>query len=134
MMTPAAKRPAAAARKPDTLLVLEHRVLARAALAEYLRSCGYRVVEARSSDEALQILRDSAETIHTVLSDAENGFRVSAWIKANRPGTRLILAATFEHAAHAAAKLCDVGPHARRPYEPQLLAQRIKARLANDGE
>lgn len=130
MMTPAASRPQPRNGKPDTVLVVEHRVLARASLSEYLRSCGYRVVEARSSDEAMRILEQPTESIRTVLSDAENGFRLSAWIKANRPTIKVMLAATFERAAEAAAQLCDIGPHAKRPYEPQLLAQQIRASLA----
>jgi DNA-binding response OmpR family regulator len=129
-MNSAAIRPDVAGRGPETVLVLEHEVLVRASIAEYLRSCGYRVLEARSAEEALTILQESAETIRVVLSSAENGFRLSGWVKANRPKVRVILAATPERAAQAAADLCDSGPHRKRPYDPQLLVQQIKANLA----
>jgi len=109
---------------------LEQEVIVRASLAEYLRSCGYRVLEAHSSAEAFTILQESAENIRVVLSGAQDGFRLSGWLKTHRPKIKLVLAATPERAAQAAAGLCDAGPHGKRPYDPQLLAQRIKAHLA----
>ena len=112
------------------MLVLEQEVLTRASLAQYLRSCGYRVFEARNAAEALTILQEFSEPIRVVLSSAENGFTLSDWVKANRPKTKIILAATAERASQAAADLCDAGPHGKRPYDPQLLAQQIKAHLA----
>jgi CheY-like chemotaxis protein len=132
-MNSAAIRPAVGAGQ-QTVLLLEQHVIVRASLAEYLRKCGYRVLEARTSEEALTILQESNETISVVLSGAQSGFRLSGWLKANRPDIRIILTATPERAAHAAADLCDSGPHGRRPYHPQLLAQEIKSHLARGGE
>jgi DNA-binding response OmpR family regulator len=117
-------------RGKETLLLLERDVMTRAHLADYLRSCGYRVVEARSAAEALAILQESSEPIRVVLGDAENGFKLSGWVKANRPKIKVILAANAERASQAAADLCDAGPHRKRPYDPQLLVQRIRSQLA----
>jgi DNA-binding NtrC family response regulator len=41
---------------PDTVLVVEGDVMARLGLAEYLRHCGYRVIEAASGAEAITLL------------------------------------------------------------------------------
>ena len=112
------------------MLVLEQDVLIRAAITDYLRSCGYRVLEARNAAEALTILQASSEPIRVVLSAAENGFKLSAWLKANRPNTRMIWATNAERAAQAAGDLCEAGPQRKRPYDPQLLVQQIKAYLA----
>jgi DNA-binding response OmpR family regulator len=133
-MNSAAIRSDISDRGLETVLVVEHEVLMRASLAEYLRSCGYRVLEARDGEEALTILQHSSEAIRVVLSAAENGFKLSGWVKANRPQVKVVLAATAERAAHAAAELCDAGPHRRRPYDPQLLIQQIKAHLAKGRE
>jgi DNA-binding response OmpR family regulator len=133
-MNSAAIRPDISGRGPETVLVVEQEVLMRASVAEYLRSCGYRVLEARDGEEALTILQESSETIRVVLSGAENGFRLSGWVKANRPKVKVVLAATPERAAHAAAELCDTGPRRKRPYDPQLLVQQIKAHLAKGQE
>ncbi len=129
-MNSAAIRPDVSDQEPAIVLVLEQEVLIRASLAQYLRSCGYRVFEARNTAEALTILQESPESIRVVLSRAENGFTLSGWVKANRPATKIILAATAERASQAAADLCDAGPHGKRPYDPQLLLQQIKALLA----
>jgi DNA-binding response OmpR family regulator len=117
-------------RGKETILLLERDVMTRAHLADYLRSCGYRVVAARSVAEALTILQESSEPIRVVLGDAENGFKLSGWVKANRPKIKVILVANAERASQAAADLCDAGPHRKRPYEPQLLVQRIRSHLA----
>jgi len=122
------------ARGAETILLLERDIMTRAFLADYLRSCGYRVVEARNAAEALTILQESSEQIRVVLGDAENGFKLSGWVKANRPKIKVVLAASPERASQAAADLCDAGPHAKRPYDPQLLVQRIRSHLAKGGQ
>lgn len=129
MMKSAGIRPKIGAGQ-DTVLLLEHDVIIRASLAQYLRKCGYRVLEAGSSEESLSILRESGEPVGVVLSGAQSGFRLSAWLKANRPDVRIILAATAERAAQEAAGLCDAGPVGKRPYDPQMLVQEIKSNLA----
>ena len=40
-----------------TVLVVEDEVLIRMAIADYLRDCGYRVVEAGNSHEAVRVLK-----------------------------------------------------------------------------
>jgi DNA-binding response OmpR family regulator len=129
-MNSAALRSDVSARGEEAILVLERDIMTRAFLADYLRSCGYRVLEARSAAEALTILQESAESIRVVLGDAENGFKLSGWVKANRPKIKVILAANAERASRAAADLCDAGPHGKRPYDPQFLLQRIRSHLA----
>jgi len=114
---------------PETLIVLEREVLVRNYLSRYLRACGYRVLEARSAPEAITILQESSDDIRIVLSDAESGFRLSGWVKANLPKTKIIFAANAERASHAAAELCEAGPHGKRPYDPQQLVRQIKANL-----
>jgi DNA-binding response OmpR family regulator len=133
-MTNAALRSDAIAKAEETILVLERDVLTRAFLADYLRSCGYRVLEARSAAEALTILQESSEPIRVVLGDAENGFKLSRWVKANRPKIKVILAANAERASQAAADLCEIGPHGKRPYDPQLLVQRIRSHLGKGAD
>jgi len=133
-MKNAAPRTDICARGEETILLLERDVMTRAFLADYLRSCGYRVLEAHSAAEALTILQESFEPIRIVLGDAENGFKLSGWVKANRPKIKVILAANPERASQAAADLCDVGPHGKRPYDPQLLVQRIRSQLAKGAD
>jgi DNA-binding NtrC family response regulator len=54
---------------PKTVLVVEDEILIRWVTSEHLRECGYRVVEAGSGDDAVEVLRRSAYTISVVFSD-----------------------------------------------------------------
>jgi DNA-binding NtrC family response regulator len=130
VMTGAETRPNVSARGSDTVLIVDEQVLVRTPVAEYLRGCGYRVLEARNADEALVALQRPLEPIHIVFSNAEHGFALSHWIRTHRPEIRIIISGTIERAAQAAAELCDKGPLAARPFDPQLLVQQIKSDIA----
>src|SRR5437870_3281559 len=114
-MTSAEARSNASARGSDTVLLVDNEVLIRTPVAEYLRTCGYRVLEARNFEGAIVMMETPTEAIATVLSDADSGFRLSQWIKAVRPNTKIVIGGTAERAAHAAADLCDSGPTSTRP-------------------
>jgi DNA-binding NtrC family response regulator len=130
VMTSAETRPNVSARGSDTVLIVDEQVLVRTPVAEYLRGCGYRVLEARNADEAFVALQRPLEQIHIVFSNAEHGFALSHWIRTHRPEIRIIISGTIERAAQAAAELCDSGPIAKRPYDPQSLVQQIKSDMA----
>ena len=123
----------------STILVVDEEVLIRFAIADYLRDCGYRVIEAASGKEAMLVIEKSDVKIDIVLCDAAlkgkvNGFTLAQWIRTNRTDMPVILAGTPAKAADAAAGLCDEGPNLARPYEPQLVADRIKRLLAKRRE
>jgi len=40
----------------ETILLVEDEILTRTVIAEYLRECGYKVIEAASADEAIVVL------------------------------------------------------------------------------
>ena len=114
----------------QVILVVEDEILIRMVVAEYLRDCGYRVIEAASADEAMVILQHLEIDVEVILSDVEmpgsmDGFQLSKWLRANRPGIDVILTGSVSRASEAAAELCDSGP-IPKPYEPKLAADRIK--------
>ena len=118
----------------QVVLVVEDEILIRMVIAAYLRSCGYRVIEAASADEAMIILQHKELEIDVVFSDIEmpgsmDGFQLSKWLRANRPNVDVVLAGSVARAADAAADLCDSGP-VPKPYEPQIAADRIKQLMA----
>ena len=118
-------------KTPDTVLVVESEVLVRTAIAGYLRDCGYRAIEAACADEAITVLNHTAIPIHILFSAAEmaggmDGFSLAQWVRAHRPGVRVILAANETKAAKAAGELCEEGPHLRKPYEPDQVIAWIK--------
>jgi CheY-like chemotaxis protein len=57
--------------RPQIVLVVEDEVLVRMVISDYLRNCGYRVIEATSADEAMMILRNAEIDVDVVFSDVE---------------------------------------------------------------
>ena len=130
---PASSTPAST--DADAILVVETEILIRMVIAAYLRDCGYKVIEAANADEALLILRQPELRVDVVFSDVDvtgtmDGFGLSHWVRANRPGVETILVGTVARAADAAADLCESGPLLAKPYEPQTIVGRIKTLLA----
>ncbi len=125
------------AEAPHTILVVEDEVLVRMVLAEHLRECGYRVIEASSAEEAVQIIEtDQAVAIlftDVHLSGAMNGFALSRWAKQARPGIKVIVTSGTERAAQEASDLCDDEPYLLKPYDPAALLREIRRRLGAGG-
>jgi len=118
----------------EVVLVVEDDVLIRMAIAQYLRDCGYRVIEAVSADEALTVLQHSETKLDIVFSDIEmpgsmDGFGLSKWIRDHRPGLDVILAGTVPRAVNAASELCDKSP-LPKPYESKAVHDHIRRLLA----
>jgi DNA-binding response OmpR family regulator len=114
----------------ETALVVDGDVLVRTSVSSYLRECGYKVIEAVNTDEALAVLQFQQIKVHILLTDANapgtmNGFGLANWVRANISDVDVVLASSIVKVAGAAAAICDDGP-LKRPYDPQLLLERIK--------
>ncbi len=110
-------------------------MLIRMAIAAYLRDCGYRVIEAASSDEALIVLQQHPVMIDVLFSDVEvagslDAFALGQWSRKNRPQTKIVMAGSPTSASLAAGKLCEEGPQLAKPYEPQAVEDYIRRLLA----
>jgi hypothetical protein len=57
-----------------SILVVEDEVLVRMVLADQLREAGFRVVEARDADEALELLQHDALDVKAVISAKKSEF------------------------------------------------------------
>lgn len=115
---------------PQTVLVVEDEVFVRMVVSEYLRGCGYRVIEAVNADEAVNLLQRPELDVDVVFSDIEmpgsmNGFELSTWVRTHRAGVDVVLAGNVARATNAAAELCESGP-LPKPYEPQFAEGRIR--------
>jgi CheY-like chemotaxis protein len=123
--------------RPQSLLIADSDPIVRHSLAEYLRDCGYRVQEATNFEEAVTLLErpDGGELPSAVLSDVDlaggNGFALRMWARQHRPNVKVILAGNLAMAAKAAGDLCEDGPHLSRPYDPQLVLERIRRNLGS---
>lgn len=123
--------------KPDarpTVLVVEDEILVRMEIADFLRDCGFRVVEASNADDAMRVLRKT-EIIHAVFSDVHmpgslDGFGLAQWVRRERPGVKVILTSGVAKTVEAAGDLCDEGPLMAKPYDPKEVERRIRQLLA----
>lgn len=113
----------------QNVLLVSGRALERTAIGEYLRGCGYHVIEAVDGDEALAALEHKA--IDIVISDVQlrhhgSGHAVSAMIKSRYPGMKVILVSAVEQAVDTAVELCHEGPSEVLPYHPERLMREIQ--------
>jgi DNA-binding NtrC family response regulator len=119
---------------PETILVVEDDVLVRMPIAQYLRDCGYRVIEAVNADEAMAVLSHQETAVDVVFSDIEmpgsvDGFGLAKWIREHRPGLDVLLAGTVPRAVESAKDLCEQG-RIPKPYEAQTVHNHIRRLLA----
>jgi CheY-like chemotaxis protein len=118
-----------------TILVVEDDVLIRLAVSDYLRGCGYRVVEAGSGDEAVEVLTKSDARIDVVFTDVSmpgslSGFGLAQWVRRERPDARVILTSGITRTADEARELCAHGPLMAKPYDHGEVERQIRALLA----
>jgi DNA-binding response OmpR family regulator len=117
-----------------TVLIVEGEILARHPLAEYLRECGFRVVEAVTPEEAHLFLSQDEGRVDVMLADvsASGGadFNLGRWVREHRPGVRVLLVGSISGAAKEAGGLCDEESSVSKPYDHQLVENRIRRLLA----
>lgn len=116
------------------VLIVEADILVRHPLAEYLRECGYRVLEARDAAEARPLVEALSASIDIILADAagsgKGGFELAAWARRLYPDIEMILAGGVAKAVEKAGDICDEGPTLSKPYEHQLVLDRIRRAMA----
>jgi DNA-binding NtrC family response regulator len=119
----------------DTILVIDDEVLVRLAISEYLRDCGFRVVEAADAEEAVRVLERAPVVVDIVFADIKmpgrmDGFGLAQWIRADHPGLEVILAGSVRGAVNAASELCGEKGSIPKSYQPQAVLDRIRRLLA----
>jgi DNA-binding response OmpR family regulator len=116
------------------VLVVEPEVRIRAAVARYLRECGYKVLEASGADEALTLLR-AGIPIHVLFSEVQlpgdvDGFVLGRMAREIVPAVKMVLTSGSNRTARQAADLCDEKDVMSKPYSHEELARRIRMLLA----
>ena len=121
-------------RNQETVLVVEDDILVRMPIAQYLRHCGYIVIEAANADEAMTVLLHRDTAVDVVFTDIEmpgsiDGFGLARWIREHRPELDVFLAGTVPRAVDSAKQLCAEGP-IPKPYDAQTVHNHIRRLLA----
>ena len=115
----------------EALLLVDGEVIARHVLAEYLQHCGYAVIAAASTEEAMVVLQAPEYIVSTLLCalpavGSQSGFAFARWVRDNHPTIEIALAGTLDAAAEAAAEFCEQGPRLARPYDPAAIVERVQ--------
>lgn len=118
-----------AAAVAETVLFVDPDVLVRLAVTDYLRRCGYTVIEALNGSEALKILRAGTK-VDAVFSEVEldgemDGFSLAQTLRQEFPGIEIILASGPSVIAKKSGELCDEST-LPKPYHPDQLARRLQ--------
>jgi CheY-like chemotaxis protein len=123
----------AAHKQGAVVLVVEDEWIVRMAVADHLRSCGYRVLEAANADEARAML-EANDQVAIVFSDVQmpgsvDGFGLARWVRQHKPGIRVILTSGVVRAHEVARDLCEEGAFMEKPYDHDDLDRRIRKAL-----
>jgi CheY-like chemotaxis protein len=125
---PAPVEPSSGDTASATVLVVEPDILVRMVIIDYVRDCGYKVVEGVNADEALAVLGAGTKIdvilTEVQLSGSRDGFGLARQIREDHPEIDVILTSGVARAADKAGDLCDDGP-LEKPYHPQELVRRI---------
>ena len=113
---------------PSTILLVEPDILVRIAIADYLRDCGYKVIEGVTADDVVTVLGTEHKIdivlVEVLLSGSMDGFALARWVREKHPAIDVLLTSGIARAAEKAADLCDEGP-LEKPYHPTELVRRI---------
>src|ERR1700733_1071741 len=117
-----------ASPSPTTIMVVEPEILVRMVIADYLRQCGYKVVEAGTAEDALAVLSSDVE-VDVVFAEVlalgtSDGFGLAKHIRDKHPEVDVILTSGVTNAADKAGELCEEGV-LQKPYHPEEVVRRI---------
>jgi two-component system cell cycle sensor histidine kinase/response regulator CckA len=115
----------------ETILIVEDEAMVRALAARSLREHGYRVVEARTSGEALAYVQQNPDGVDLVLSDvvmpAMGGRELSQRLGRVAPTLPVLFMSGYTGEDVVQRGLLDAGaPFEQKPFSPEGLARKIR--------
>jgi DNA-binding response OmpR family regulator len=115
-----------------TIMVLEPDVIVRAEISDFLRECGYRIIEGVDAEDVRQIIqsgmRIDALLAEVHLAGASSGFELAQELRQTRPEIAVILVSSINNVVEKASDLCGRGP-LKKPYRPEEILRRIQLLL-----
>jgi CheY-like chemotaxis protein len=115
-----------------TVLVVEDEQLVRMLIVEYLRDCGYHVLEARDANEAIAAT-DLEPSVSVVFSDirmpgAMDGFGLAEWFRCHHPKVPVLLTSGYSGRCSQQAPALQ-NEFIEKPYSQMQVERRIAALL-----
>ncbi|HXN35822.1 MAG TPA: response regulator, partial [Opitutaceae bacterium] len=126
---------AAAGRGSETLLLVEDEVAVREFAVAVLRNQGYRVLQACSGVDALEVWKWHGPRISLlftdlVMPDGLSGAELAVRLRKERPSLKIVLTSGYISEASGEEVPAPSGTHfIRKPYKPQALAQVVRDAL-----
>jgi len=115
-----------------TIMVLEPDVIVRAEIGDFLRECGYRVIEGVGAEDVRDIIQSGTRfdvllaEVH--LTGACSGFELAQELRQTRPEITVILVSSINNVIDKAGDLCERGP-LKKPYRAEDVLRRIQVLL-----
>jgi CheY-like chemotaxis protein len=115
-----------------TILVVEDDLLVRMPIAEYLRDCGYTVLEADDAAQAIDVI-DQDGPVDLVFSDvrmpgAMDGLGLARWLRETHPEVPVLLTSGYTGSRSLDREL-GIGRLIEKPYSQAQVARRIQSLL-----
>lgn len=128
-MSRRSRQPQRKARPTEVVMVVEAHVLVRAVVADCIRECGFKVYEATSAAEALEMLR-AGHKVNVLLSDAgtsepPDGFALAQQIRQEFPAVEIVLTNGLPMMVQKVGELCERAP-LKKPYEHEQMLNRLE--------
>jgi CheY-like chemotaxis protein len=116
-----------------TVLVVEDEMMVRMPIAEYLRDCGYNVVEAANASEAIAAMH-ADEPVSLVFSDVRmpgkmDGFGLAEWFRSHYPTVPVLLTSGYNGGRSLSAASIPGVRFIEKPYSQIQVARRIASLL-----
>jgi len=121
-----------------TVLVVDDDDGVRAVARDVLREHGYRVLEARTGEEAMHLAAAYASTIHVIVSDVilpgMNGPDLVGRLRAARPQMRALFISGYGHRAIVHHRILDAeAVLLEKPFTSEQLLQYVRSALTDVG-
>jgi len=118
-------------QNPDlpTVLVVEDEMMVRMPIAEYLRDCGYTVLEAGNASEAIDTVRAEGP-VNVVFSDVRmpgnmDGFGLAEWFQAHYPAVPVLLTSGYNGGRNLPGGAAARARFIEKPYSQTQVARQI---------
>jgi two-component system, response regulator PdtaR len=120
---------------PKVVLIVEDDFEVRWLASEYLRNVGFRVIEAATANEAIDVLA-SRTKVHIIFSDINlageiSGHDLARWLAKNHPNVPMLLTSGNEGES-AAVEARPTRAFLPKPYALADIQQRVREMIARN--
>src|ERR1700735_3123549 len=117
--------------RAPTVLIVDDEVLIRLVLGDFLKGCGFDIVEAGNAAEAVEIIEQGGVKVDLVFSDIRmpgemDGFGLAKWVREYHSDLPVFLASGDVGKTNIAHELCAEEQLFAKPYDLDEVANKIR--------